>query len=173
MTMDRERSSPSVSTRDRRTGWLLVLGQFCLLAVVVLLPAGSTWTVPSGLTRAADVTAWLGIGVMLVAASALGRGLTATPLPNQYARLRTGGLYRFVRHPIYFGLLLFALARTLTSGNAWTATACAALMVLINAKARWEEHHLAIVFPDYGAYRQRTPRFIPRPMRNPAGRPPA
>ncbi len=49
---------------------------------------------------------------MVVAATALGRGLTAAPLPNSHAELRTGGLYRFVRHPIYSGLLLFAVART-------------------------------------------------------------
>jgi protein-S-isoprenylcysteine O-methyltransferase Ste14 len=160
------------STGDRRRGWLMVFAQFCLLAVIVLLPAASTWTVPSSLNRIANVAAWLGIGLAFVAASALGRGLTATPLPNKHARLRTGGLYRFVRHPIYSGLLLFALARTLTSGNPWIASACAALVVLINIKARWEEGQLARRFPDYNCYRQRTARFIPQPTRNRRGRSP-
>jgi protein-S-isoprenylcysteine O-methyltransferase Ste14 len=159
------------SARDRRTGWLLVLGQFCLLVLIVALPSQNTWTVPTGIARAADVAALLGIGIMLVGASALGRGLTATPLPNEHARLRTGGLYRFVRHPIYGGLLLFALARAVPSGNVWTSAACAALLVLINGKARWEEGHLAQRFPDYGDYRERTPRFIPRPNRNRRSRP--
>ena len=42
---------------------------------------------------------------MVIGATGLGRGLTATPLPNAHAQLRTGGLYRYARHPIYSGLL--------------------------------------------------------------------
>jgi len=150
------------SARERRTAWLLVLGQFVLLALIVLLPRGTAWTLPVVITRTAQVAAAVGIVVMVVAGTALGRGLTAAPLPNSHAELRTGGLYRLVRHPIYSGLLLLSVALTLTSGSLWTTAACAALVVLINAKARWEEQHLAARFPDYAAYAARTPRFIPR-----------
>jgi len=47
----------------------------------------------------------VGLAVMVIGATGLGRGLTATPLPNAHAQLRTGGLYRYARHPIYSGLL--------------------------------------------------------------------
>jgi protein-S-isoprenylcysteine O-methyltransferase Ste14 len=151
----------SPSARERRTAWLLVLGQFALLALIVLLPRGTAWTLPLVITRTAEVTAAVGIVVMVVAGTALGRGLTAAPLPNSHAELHTGGLYRFVRHPIYSGLLLLAVALTLRSGSVWTTAACAALVVLINAKARWEERHLAARFPDYAAYAACTPRFVP------------
>ena len=90
--------------------------------------------------RVAEGAEVVGILLMVVAAASLGRGLTAVPLPNARAVLRTGGLYRFVRHPIYTGLLL---------------------VVLINAKARWEERHLAERFPGYRAYCARTLRFVP------------
>jgi len=153
--------APSPSARERRTAWLLVLGQFVLLALLVFLPHSDAWTLPVAVARAAQVAAAVGIVVMVVAGTALGRGLTAAPLPNSHADLRTGGLYRFVRHPIYSGLLLLALAVTLTSGSLWTAAACIALVALINAKARWEEQHLAARFPGYAAYAARTPRFIP------------
>ncbi|MDP2013215.1 MAG: isoprenylcysteine carboxylmethyltransferase family protein [Actinomycetota bacterium] len=146
---------------QRRTAWLLVLGQLTLLALIVLLPGGTLWTLPVALVRATQVTAVVGIILMLIAGVALGRGLTAAPLPNSHAELRTGGLYRFVRHPIYSGLLLLAIALTVASGSAWTIAACAALIVLINAKARWEERRLAERFPGYPAYAACTPRFIP------------
>jgi len=151
----------SPSTRERRTAWLLVLGQFTLLALLVFLPHSDAWTFPVVVADAAHVAAVVAIVVMVVAGAALGRGLTAAPLPNSHAELHTGGLYRFVRHPIYSGLLLLALAVTLTSGSLWTAAACGALVVLINAKARWEERRLAARFPAYAAYAARTPRFIP------------
>jgi protein-S-isoprenylcysteine O-methyltransferase Ste14 len=149
------------SASERRTAWLLVLGQFVLLALIVLLPRGAAWTLPVAVARAAQVAAGVGIVLMVIAGTALGRGLTAAPLPNSHAELRTGGLYRFVRHPIYSGLLLLAVALALTSGSLWTTAAYVALVALINAKARWEEQHLAARFPGYAAYAARTPRFIP------------
>ena len=157
---------PAPSARERRTAWLLVLGQFGLLALLVFLPHSDAWTLPLAITRTAEVAGAVGIVLMVVAGTALGRGLTAAPLPNSHAELRTGGLYRFVRHPIYTGLLLLALALMLTSGSLWTTAACAALVVLINAKARWEERHLARRFPGYAAYAAGTPRFIPGPTRH-------
>ena len=149
------------SAGERRTAWLLVLGQFVLLGLIVLLPGADTWTLPVAIARATQIAEGVGIIVMVAAATALGRGLTATPLPNSHAELRTGGLYRFARHPIYTGLLLFSVAHALTSGSLWTASACVALVVLINAKARWEERHLAKRFPGYAAYAAGTSRFIP------------
>jgi protein-S-isoprenylcysteine O-methyltransferase Ste14 len=160
---DEPRDPPSAALR--RTAWLLVLGQLALLALIVLLPGADDWTLPVGLARAGQVAVWVGLLLMVIAAVALGRGLTAAPLPNEHARLRTGGPYRYVRHPIYSGLLLFAVSRSLTSGNAWVAVACALLVVLLNVKARWEERHLTKRFPGYPAYARRTPRFVPRPSR--------
>jgi protein-S-isoprenylcysteine O-methyltransferase Ste14 len=153
------------SAAVERTAWSLMLGQFVLLGLVVLLPRRVDWTLPLGLARVGQVVAWASLLLIVAAAVQLGRGLTAAPLPNDHAQLRTDGLYGQVRHPIYAGLLLFAIARTLTSGSAWAALACALLVVLINMKARWEERHLAERFPDYPAYARDTPRFIPWPNR--------
>jgi protein-S-isoprenylcysteine O-methyltransferase Ste14 len=149
--------------RVRRTAWLLVIGQFTLLALIILLPGRASWNLPTSLVFAGSAAEVAGILVMDVGATALGRGLTAAPLPNEHAKLRTGGFFRYVRHPIYSGLLLFAIARTLAHGSGWIAAACALLIVLINVKARWEEGHLAQRFPDYRSYASRTPRFIPSP----------
>jgi len=152
-----------VGGRDQNVGRLLVGAQFVLIGLIVVLPQGSAWSVSVGVARIAHVLAWVGILTMAVAALGLGRGLTAMPLPNDHAQLRTGGLYRLVRHPIYSGLLLFAVASTVPSGSLLTVTACALLVVLINGKARWEEQHLALRFPGYRDYAARTRRFIPVP----------
>jgi protein-S-isoprenylcysteine O-methyltransferase Ste14 len=159
---------PSPSRRERATALGLVFAQFVLIAALVLLPAGSAWTVPAWVEQACRLAAWVGIVVMIIGATGLGRGLTALPLPNGRAQLRTGGLYRIVRHPIYTGLLLFAVASTVPSGNVLTAVTCALLMVLLNVKARWEERRLVQRFPDYRGYAERTGRFVPlpRPVRS-------
>ena len=54
---------------------------------------------------ACSIATVVGLAVMVFEAIGLGRGLTATPLPNAHAKLRTGGLYRYAQHPIYSGLL--------------------------------------------------------------------
>jgi len=154
-------SSHELRPGQRRTAWLLVVAQFALIAVIVLSPDRADWPVPSWLLLFGTVGSWAGIAIMVVAGLGLGRGLTAAPLPNSHAKLRTGGLYRLVRHPIYTGLLLFTLAHVATSGSALVALAGVLLILLINAKARWEEKRLTERFLDYSDYARRTPRFVP------------
>jgi protein-S-isoprenylcysteine O-methyltransferase Ste14 len=84
------------------------------------------------------------------------------PLPNQHARLRTRGLYRHVRHPIYSGLLLFGAAHTAGSGSIHQVGVLALLTGLLSGKARWEEARLRPEFPGYTEYALTTPKFIPR-----------
>ncbi len=146
---------------DLRTAWLLVAGQFVLIALIVLLGGGDAWPVPPWLDRLAWIAMALGVVVMVLGGTGLGRGLTAAPLPNAHARLQTGGMYRYVRHPIYTGLLLFAIAHTAASASYVQCALCILLIALIAVKARWEERRLAQRFRDYCVYADQTPRFIP------------
>ena len=118
---------------QRRTAWALVAAQFALIGLIVLLPRRADWSVPNWLQIVDTVGTWIGIAIMIVAGLGLGRGLTAAPLPNAHATLRTGGLYRLARHPIYSGLLLFTLAQVVGSGSVPVAVAGGLLIVLINA----------------------------------------
>lgn len=156
-----------VSAGEVRTARLLVAAQFVLLGLIALLPGGWGWLVPAWLRALAIAGVLAGAALMLLAGTALGRGLTAVPIPNRHAVLRTGGLYRVVRHPIYTGLLLAAGSWTVASGSGWRALAFAALLALITVKARWEEERLARRFAAYPDYASRTPRFVPgwRPRR--------
>lgn len=148
--------------RQVGTARLLVGAQAVLLAVLGVMPRGTDWPVPGPVRWLGALTVVGGGGIAAVGASALGRGLTAVPLPNDYAQLRTGGLYRWVRHPIYTGVLLAAAGRTLSSGNRWALMTFAALVGLLTGKARFEERHLTGRFPGYQRYVATTPRFLPR-----------
>ena len=151
---------------DRMTARLLVACQGVLLILLVVVPGRGDWPVPRALAVVCAVVVAAGLGVMLVAGTALGRGLTATPLPNTHAQLRTAGLYRLVRHPIYSGLLLVAAASTVGTGSVPRLVVLVLLVLLLGFKARWEEVRLALRFEGYAAYAARTPRFAPiRPSR--------
>lgn len=150
--------------RERRAALALVGAQMLLIAAVVLLPGGTPpwgWPTPAWLRGLGAVGALAGLGVMVLAGTTLGRGLTAVPLPNRHAVLRTGGLYRWVRHPIYSGLLLAAGGLVAATGGGARLVALVALVALLHVKARWEESRLARHFAGYRQYARRTPRFLP------------
>ena len=153
--------TPAAGRGQRCTAYLLVGGQFAMLGSLVVLPDGMEWPLPEPARRAAQVAAGGGLVLAAVAASSLGRGATPLPLPNKRTQLRTGGLYRLVRHPIYSGVLLFAGGRAAGSGSRPKLLLFVALVALLTGKARFEEKQLRGRFPGYGEYASRTPRFLP------------
>jgi protein-S-isoprenylcysteine O-methyltransferase Ste14 len=89
------------------------------------------------------------------------RNLHALPDVAANAQLVTKGPYRWVRHPIYFALLL-TFGGVL--GNHCTTTRMLAfigLIVVLDLKCRYEERLLAQRFPAYRDYQQNTKRLIP------------
>ena len=96
------------------------------------------------------------------AARTLGSNLTPFPQPRAGGELVEHGPFRYARHPIYAGGILFFTGLALaTSFAALVPTAVLALLWL--GKSRNEEHRLAERFPAYAEYRKRVRgRFLPR-----------
>lgn len=143
---------------------MLVTFQFALLGVLVMeLRAGVT---ASRRGAAGILTALAGAGAMGLASRRLGRELRTHPAPSSGAVLRVDGPYRVVRHPIYAGLLLFAAGLATIASTVRAAAALVGLVVLLSAKARFEERLLTERFPEYREYVRRTPRFVPHLWRS-------
>ncbi len=147
--------------RDTTIVWGFVLGQFSLLAAILLLSSGSQWVAPRWVGSGARWLQLVGIVVLVVAVINLGRSLTPLPSPVAHGELRTGGLYRLVRHPIYTAIMALAVGSAARSGNAVIAAATVALIAWFMLKARWEETQLGVRYPGYRGYAARTPRFVP------------
>lgn len=147
--------------RETAIAWCFVLVQFALLVAILLLPSGDAWVLPAGLATAARWTGLAGMAVLILGAIGLGRSLTALPTPVPHGELRTGGLYRFVRHPIYTGVLALSFGAAVPSGSPAVLAAAIALTGWLALKARWEEQRLRHRYPSYDAYAGRTPRFVP------------
>ena len=110
----------------------------------------------------------MGAALLLAAASvlaagtlALGRRLTPFPRPLAQSTLVTSGIYRFVRHPLYFGVFAAAVGIALIKTSLLALLATAVLSALLNAKADREETWLCEAFPDYDDYRRKSRKFIP------------
>jgi len=143
-------------------GWIWVAGQAALLGALVLLPGGDDWATPDLVDIAANVLFYGGVILAVVAGLGLGTALTPTPVPTQRGSLNTSGLYRFVRHPIYSGVLLIVAGMTLRSASWLHLVVAIATWLFFNRKAAWEEQQLMERYPDYVSYASTTPRFVPR-----------
>ncbi len=97
--------------------WSLVLIQVALMAGAIVGGAGSAWTVPEWLRSVCKVVQYVGLGILVIGAVNLGRSLTALPTPVPHGELRTGGLYRWMRHPIYTGVMALTLGGAVPSGD--------------------------------------------------------
>src|SRR5712691_7090920 len=146
----------------RGEGWVLL--QLLLGAAIV----GCGFV---GVYWPASVESFFGIlGLLIGAAGALlvvlgvlslGRSFTPLPRPRARTRLRQAGIYRLARHPVYGGVILVGLGWSLADAPLGL-TPTALLAVLFDLKARREEAWLIERFPEYAAYRARTPRrFVP------------
>jgi len=77
-------------------------------------------------------------------------------------RLVTGGIYRYLRHPQYLGLILIVLAFNIQWPTLPTLLMAPVLIVRYVRLARHEDEELAARFgPRFRAYAARTAAFIP------------
>ena len=162
----RRPGAPSKYDRSQ-IAWRTVLGVFGFVAILVLGPW--EYTHLSGPLPRDGVLAWIGIalfalGIVINAwAMATLRSLYTVRLSVQEGhRLVTGGPYRIVRHPGYFGFLLALPGMGLALGSLTILAFTVAILAWLVSRIKEEETMLVEEFGDaYRAYQKRTKRLIP------------
>jgi protein-S-isoprenylcysteine O-methyltransferase Ste14 len=76
-------------------------------------------------------------------------------------RLVTGGVYRFVRHPLYLAEEIALIGVVMQYLSPWTALLLAAQIAFQLRRMHNEEAVLGENFPEYAAYKADTARLIP------------
>jgi protein-S-isoprenylcysteine O-methyltransferase Ste14 len=152
----------------RGEGWVALQGVCFGLMVAAIYAAPHD---PGEDEISAGTRMFFGYMVGIVAAAFLGSGIaelrrarafTAVPRPRDEGTLVETGAYRWVRHPIYTGLILGALGLAIITPWAGTFIAVGLLALVLDLKRRREEVWLVERYPGYAAYRTRTKALIPR-----------
>jgi protein-S-isoprenylcysteine O-methyltransferase Ste14 len=146
-------------------GWLYVLGQIILFSSIIIL-SYIEWNLLKNPHN--SFTKYTGLvliiaGVLGLAASFInfGQMITPNPVPLKNTKLKTNGLYAFVRHPIYFFGIVFFTGFILFHAAYFTSVLLIILFVFIVNKTNFEEKQLIEKFPEYRAYMSKTKRLIP------------
>jgi protein-S-isoprenylcysteine O-methyltransferase Ste14 len=102
-------------------------------------------------------------GLLLVIAGSrrLGRYLSPLPYPSPGSPLIDQGIYAWIRHPLYSGLILSGLGLSLWQGSLRQLLLTLALFLALDRKASLEERFLSDTFPEYPCYRERTAKLVP------------
>ena len=141
-----------------RANWL-VWAQFLLLALL-LLPGDPLWS-ETWITVVAVLLAVDGAVLVVAGFAALGRGLVVWVAPKEGATLRTTGVYRLTRNPIYLGLIVGSAGWVLWRGRLELVVVWVLLVIVLVVKARVEQHRLVDVFGDeYRGYAEQTPLLL-------------
>jgi len=102
-----------------------------------------------------------GIVITIWAAILLGPNLTPLPKPKPSGEFIQSGLYRFVRHPIYFGVILVCFGWAGIEQTLYTLVLAIILLIFFDLKSRQEEIWLTEKFSEYDVYKQNTKKLIP------------
>lgn len=104
----------------------------------------------------------IGVLTTLIALLQLNTNLSPFPSPKSNTTLITNGVYKFVRHPIYTGIILVTFGYGLYAYSLYKIIISVFLYTLFYFKSSYEEERLRTIFPDYELYQKINGRFFPK-----------
>ena len=158
------KSSESISENDHRTSKRYALTQTALLVLfagIVFFTPRDYLFVSTAIRAAGNVLCTLGVLVIVFAVISLGRVIQISPEPKAGGELIQGGVYKYLRHPIYTGMVFCVLGLFLRTPTIWIGIATLIVIVFLFFKARFEEKLLIGAYSDYANYRERSWGLFP------------
>ena len=91
--------------------------------------------------------------ILLVAIKDLGRNLSPFPRPIKNSNLVKTGIYRFIRHPMYYSLIFISFGVFITKLSIYYLFLSTSLILIIKFKIALEEQYLKNNFKNYLLYK--------------------
>jgi protein-S-isoprenylcysteine O-methyltransferase Ste14 len=140
---------------------LFVSGQLGIFIAYILAPAFKTFPQSPVVRTIGFIILAVGLLVLLLSIYQLRKHISPFPSPLKHGSLITTGIYSYVRHPIYSGILITLTGHVLTSPQLGRIIITSLLTVFFYFKSRYEEKLLLNTYPGYHDYKKRTCRFFP------------
>jgi protein-S-isoprenylcysteine O-methyltransferase Ste14 len=165
----------SIATRTRRGGgevrdrgtqvllWIVIIGSITAAGLTTHAVAAPIFGRAHSLRSAGLLLLAAGLAIRWAAILNLGSAFSANVAIREAQRVRTTGLYRYVRHPSYLGLVLILLAIGIYSRN-WISLAISVVppTLALLYRIHVEEAALRAAFgEEYVAYSRKTKRLLP------------
>ncbi len=110
----------------------------------------------------AYIVAILGVVVLILAMLQLNKNLSPFPSPKTNSELVKSGLYKYVRHPIYTGILISSFSFAMATESGFRILISILLYILFIVKSEYEERLLTKRYMEYELYKKTTGRFFPK-----------
>ena len=91
--------------------------------------------------------------ILLIAIKDLGRNLSPFPKPIKNSNLVNKGIYRFMRHPMYYSLIFISFGVFITKLSIYYLFLSLSLSLIMKLKIALEEKYLNNKFKNYSLYK--------------------
>lgn len=157
--------------RQSSIGWrlIIIIGIIVVIALVKIMPQSYLQTltskiIPNNLTSEiiGSLITILGLGIMIWARTILGRNWSGSIVFKKDHELVTSGPYRFVRHPIYTGMITMLIGASIYYGFIFLFLFTILVFASLTLKSRQEERLMIKHFgKKYINYKKKTKAIIP------------
>ncbi|MCB0442640.1 MAG: isoprenylcysteine carboxylmethyltransferase family protein [Flavobacterium sp.] len=147
--------------RKTSKDYIFVFIQFLLFGVYAF-DFFQPLVIPKFITTFGMVIAFIGFMIALLTVFELKSNLTVFPTPIEKAELLTHGFFRYSRHPIYTGILMFAFGYALYNYSLYKLLISGLLLIWFYLKSTYEEKQLTQKFLSYKEYQSKVGRFFPK-----------
>ncbi|WP_157663394.1 isoprenylcysteine carboxylmethyltransferase family protein [Gilvibacter sp. SZ-19] len=141
---------------------LFVLVQFLLFVCYLLNWGLLEFETPQLLRHAASAGVALGIVVVILGILNLSDNLSPFPSPRKNSELIQNGIYKYVRHPIYLGILVGLYSYAIYAASLEKFLITLLLNLVFYFKSSYEEELLVQRYSSYSKYQRITGRFWPK-----------
>lgn len=141
--------------------YLFVGIQLCLFVLYLWMPPRLDRSLDGLFSILGGIPMVIGAVLFVAAIIQLAGVLSAFPSPKPGGKLVTEGVFKYMRHPIYTGILLVAFGYAIYAQDFNKLLASLVMLVFFEMKAGYEERKLRAVYPGYEAYSLRTGKFLP------------
>jgi protein-S-isoprenylcysteine O-methyltransferase Ste14 len=155
-------------TVKKSGGWILRLIFYTVIVLFIYLQknipflATSLWLKTPAIYISTDVITFIGLLLMLWARTTLGKNWSANIVIKEEHKLITSGPYKYIRHPIYSGLILMVLGVVLYIDTLGWLVFFIIFFFGARYKAQKEERLLESHFSNaYSEYKKHTKYLIP------------